>query len=87
MSAKSLVFLTTDYIDRTPAAVAKIRFVDGRLCWAANEEPEHCYYRVFRDGRQIASTVATALAVPDAKPEDVSHFAVKSVDKWGNVGE
>ena len=87
MSAKSLVFLTTDYIDRTPAAVAKIRVEDGRLCWAANEEPEHCYYRVFRDGRQIASTVATSLPVADTKPEDASHFAVKSVDKWGNVGE
>ena len=85
MSAKSLVFLTTDYIDRTPAAVANVRLENGRLAWAASEEPEHCYYRVFRDGRQIASTVAVSLAVPGMGPEDVKRFSVKSVDKWGNV--
>ena len=37
------------------------------------------------DGKQIASTVATSLPVPDAKPADAPRFSVKSVDKWGNV--
>ena len=51
----------TDYENRQPAAITKIRVVDGRVGWAANEEPEHRYYRVFKDGKQIASTVATSL--------------------------
>ena len=85
LPAKSITFLTTDYENRQPAAVTKIRIVDGKLGWAANEEPEHRYYRVFKDGKQVASTVATSLPVPDAKPADAPRFSVKSVDKWGNV--
>ena len=83
--ARSIVFLTTDYTDRVPAAISGLRIADGRLCWTATEEPEHCYYRVYRNGRQIASTVATSLPLPDAKSEEISQFEVKSVDKWGNV--
>ncbi len=83
--ARSLTFLTTDYMDRQPSAVTKIRIVNGRLGWAPCEDPEHVYYRVFKDGRQIASTVATSFPVPDAKSADASRFSVKSVDKWGNV--
>ena len=52
------------------------------------EEKEPCpvsSYRVFKDGKQIASTVATSLPVPDTQQEDVSLFEVKSVDKWGNM--
>ena len=85
LPAKSITFLTTDYENRVPAAVTKIRIVDGKLGWAANEEPEHRYYRVYKDGKQIASTIATSLPVPDAKPSDGHRFSVKSVDKWGNV--
>ena len=85
LPAKSITFLTTDYQDRQPAAVTKIRVVDGKLGWVANEEPEHRYYRVFKDGKQVASTVTTSLPVPDAKPADAPRFSVKSVDKWGNV--
>ena len=80
-----MTFLTTDYVDRQPSAVTKIRIVNGRLGWAECEDPEHVYYRVYRDGRQIASTVATSLPVPDAKSADAPRFSVKSVDKWGNV--
>ena len=79
--ARAMLFLTTDYRDRVPSAITKIRVINGRLGWAANEDQEHCYYRVYKDGRQIASTVATSLPV-DA---DASRYAVKSVDKWGNV--
>ena len=85
--SKGMVFITTDYIDRTPCAIADVRLVDGGLRWTASVEPEHCYYRVYRDGRQIASTVATSLPAPEAKPEDLRRFAVKGVDKWGNVGK
>ena len=104
LPAKSITFLTTDYQDRQPAAVTKIRIVDGKLGWAANEEPEHRYYRVYKDGKQIASTVATSLNLggsqlaatasdaincvpPGGGREKCAPpvFAVKSVDKWGNV--
>ena len=83
--ARSLTFLTTDYEDRVPAAITKIRIVDGTLGWAANEEPEHRYYRVFKDGKQIASTVSTSFPVPGGKADDVRSFSVKSVDKWNNM--
>ena len=59
--ARSLTFLTTDYVDRQPSAITKIRIVNGRLCWAPCADTEHVYYRVYKDGKQIASTVATSL--------------------------
>ena len=85
--ARSMTFLTTDYENHVPAAVTKIRIVNGRLGWAANEEPEHRYYRVYKDGKQIASTVATSLGVSDATSEDAPRFSVRSVDKWGDEGK
>ena len=87
LPAKSITFLTTDYEDRVPKSVEGLRVSDGRLFWTATDDPMHRYYRVFRDGRQIASTVATSLQATDAKQEDVSLFEVKSVDSWGNMGE
>ena len=84
LPAKSITFLTTDYEDRVPKSVEGVRIADGRLFWTATDDPVHRYYRVFKDGKQIASTVATSLPV---KVGDVSRFAVKSVDKWGNEGK
>ena len=81
MPAKSLVYLTTDYVDRVPSAVEDVEADDGRLTWDACEDPEHVYYRVYRNGRQIRSTVATSCAIDD---EDAD-YEVRSVDKWGNV--
>ena len=83
---KGMVFLTTNYEDRKPAAIADMRLADGVLGWTASNEPEHCYYRVYKDGEQIASTVATSLSVTEATQEDLRRFSVRSVDKWGNVG-
>ena len=83
--AKSMTCLTTDYEDRVPAAVVGVRVEGGCVRWTAAGDPLHRYYRVFKDGRQIASTVATSLPVPDAKPADAFRFSVKSVDKWGNT--
>ena len=85
--ARSMTFLTTDYEDRVPAEVVNVRIANGVLSWAASKEPEHCYYRVYRDGTQIASTVATSLPVPGVVEGDLKRFTVKSVDKWGNVGK
>ena len=92
--ARSLTFLTTDYVDRQPSAITQVRIVNGRLTWASCEDPEHVYYRVFKDGKQIASTVATSLDLGGsqlaATASDAMNcvppvFVVKSVDKWGNV--
>ena len=82
LPAKSMTFLTTDYADRTPPAVGGVELKDGVLSWTASADPAHVYYRVFRDGEQIASTVATWLDVKGAKGD----YAVRSVDRWGNVG-
>jgi hypothetical protein len=84
LPAKSITFLTTDYEDRVPAAVKGVKVADGRLTWEPVDDPDHCYYRVYANGRQIASTVATSLSV---NKDDVSSFTVKSVDKWGNEGK
>ena len=85
LPANSITFLTTDYQDRMPPVVTGIQLADGKLRWAAISDPLHRYYRVYKDGKQIASTVATSLPVPDAKLANTSCFSVKSVDKWGNV--
>ena len=83
LPAKSMTFLTTDYEDVLPAEVRNVRVVDGTLKWDASECPDHRYYRVYRDGKQIASTVATAYKVDSAQ----GTYAVKSVDKWLNEGK
>ncbi len=101
LPAKSITFLTTDYEDRVPPPVEGLRVADGKLAWTASDDPVHRYYRVFKDGRQIASTVATELPVDgterfqrafddtqDAcRPKAPSGFHVVSVDKWNNEGK
>ncbi|MBP5542740.1 MAG: hypothetical protein ILM98_01585 [Kiritimatiellae bacterium] len=82
LAAKSMVFLTTDYEDRTPAAVRDVRLDGGTLRWCTPDDPDHRYFRVFRDGEQIASTVADHLDVGE-----VGDFRVVSVDRWNNVGK
>jgi len=77
---RSLTFFTTDYVDRVPSEVPGVAVKNGRVSWSACEDPEHVYYRVYRDGRQIASTVATSRPA-----EGTGVYTVKSVDKWGNV--
>lgn len=85
--AASLTFLTTDYTERTPSAVGNLRIAGERLAWDACKDPEHVYYRVFKDGKQIASTVATSLELQDVKSGGADRYEVKSVDKWNNVKE
>ena len=82
LPAKSVTFLTTDYRDATPAKVTGVEIVDGTLRWRASASADHRYYRVYRDGAQVASTVATSCPVADVK----ATYAVRSVDRWGNVG-
>ena len=81
MPKNSMVFLTSDYEDREPSQVKKIKVSDGRLTWKAVADPEHRYYRVYYKGKQIASTVAENVKIKEGKASD---YQVKSVDKWGN---
>ena len=81
MAHDSLVILTTDYKDVVPAAVKEMAHKDGVLSWKASESPDHRYYRVYCNGKQIASTVATKLATASK-----GDYEVHSVDKWLNEG-
>ncbi len=78
---KSFVILTTDYVDRVPSKVTGVRVNKNTLTWNASPDSEHCYYRVFADEKQIASTVAHYTEIADK----TAKYEVKSVDKWGNV--
>jgi hypothetical protein len=82
----SLVVYTTDYDDRVPAEVKKVR-VESKggkriVRWAPATDKDHCYYRVFSGKKQVGSTVATSLALPKKAAGKVT---VKAVDTSGNV--
>jgi len=83
LPARSMVFVTTDYVDRTPSKITGVKLNGNRLEWKASADPEHRYYRVFKDGKQIASTVATFLTLKESSGK----YTVVSVDAWGNHGE
>ena len=83
LPAKSMTFLTTDYEDVVPAPVEGVQVLGNRLAWEPSADVHHRYYRVYRDGQQIASTVATSLPLADAR----GVYTVKSVDKWNNLGK
>ncbi len=78
--ARSMIFLTTDYVDRIPSAIKNVSYKDKVLSWDRCDDVEHVYYRVYKDGEQIASTVAERLEV-----EDDANYTVRSVDKYGNL--
>ena len=78
---KGMAFVTTDYVERVPPPVVGVKVADGRLTWTPTDDPHHCYYRIYANGRQIASTVATSRTVDDM----TAAYEVKSVDRWGNV--
>ncbi len=79
LPALSMVFLSTDYVERTPSPIANIKNKGGKLTWDKVSDTEHCYYRIFKDKIQIASTVATHINVCDD-----GVYEVFSVDKHGN---
>lgn len=82
MPAHSMTILTTDYIQRTPEKVENIKICDNKIWWNSSNDKHHAYYRVYEDGRQIASTVAEYINT-DVKPN--SKYTVKSVDEFGNI--
>lgn len=92
LQPKSVTFLTTDYVERTPGKIKNVRLEGDTLRWDACPEPEHCYYRVFAGKgprfkpayeNQIASTVSQSLKISDPS----LCYKVISVDKYGNPGK
>ncbi len=79
--ARSLTFFTTDYTDRVPSPVTGVEVKTGCVIWNACTDAEHVYYRVYKNGKQIASTVATSHPITGE-----GEYRVSSVDRWGNEG-
>ncbi len=78
----SVTFFTTDYKEKQKTVFAKgVRKKGDTLIWNAVKDENHCYYRVYADEKQIASTVACRLPIADKG----KRYKVVSVDKWGNV--
>ena len=84
LPAKSMVFLTSDYSDLVPSPVTGLRLEKGALAWDFSPDADHRFYRVYRDGRQIASTAATRFSRGIGASDDVSRYRVTSVNRWGN---
>ncbi len=85
---ESVLVVTDDYLVKTsPVTAEPAALENGRLSWRPVSDPNHCYYRVYFDGSQIASTVGTSLMLDGRAPEDasLSRFSVRSVDRSGNV--
>ena len=89
--ARSMLMLTTDYLDNKPEKIDGIIEENGVVSWKAATDKNHCYYRVFygEDGgftpnvkNQVASTVATSYTPQNNK---IGVYKIKSVDKWGNM--
>jgi len=82
LKGTSVTFFTTDYQEKAAAVEADgLKAEEGKLTWNAVSDPNHCYYRIFADGKQIASTVACDLPIQDEN----ATYQVLSVDQWGNV--
>lgn len=82
LKGTSVTFFTTDYEEKiAPVAAQNVVAAEGKLTWDAVEDPNHCYYRIFAEGKQIASTVACDLPIED----ESASYQVLSVDQWGNV--
>jgi len=79
LDAKSVTFMTSDYVDRNPSVIKGVRYDKGRLLWDKCGDAEHSYYRVYCDGEQIASTVAEYTYT-----QKNGEFSVCSVDRYGN---
>lgn len=78
----SMIVLTTDYEESMPKPVEGIVLKDKKLTWSETDDENHRYYRVYEDGKQIASTVATYLERKNFDPN--KKYEVFSVNKWGN---
>lgn len=82
LKPESVTYFTTDYIEKAaPVRAENVRVEGDKLVWDAVSDPNHCYYRVFANGEQIASTAAAYIHSPDPDTE----YTVLSVDRSGNM--
>ncbi len=94
----SLTVYTGFYHDDPPAAVEhlkaeRVRYVpEGqepmdaqRLTWNASASSDVIYYRIFYDGRRIASTVSTSYVDGDVRRSAGHKYTVIAVDSSGNA--
>ncbi len=80
LKPESVCVLTDDYLVKTAPVEAEITGLeDGILRWNPVADPTHCYYRVYADGIQVASTVAC-----ECDAEENKKYRVLSVDRSGN---
>lgn len=78
----SMIILTTDYMERKSNAVEHVSVSDRGIHWDMSDDEYHAYYRVFEDGKQIASTAAEYVAYA---VKEGAQYTVKSVDRFGNL--
>ena len=84
----SLTVYTTDYDEAPPAPVKGVKVertpeAKTVIRWQANKEPDLCYYRVFRNGTRIGSTVAVQFTDPTGEAN--AKYTVVAVDSSGNA--
>ena len=60
-----------------------LRIAGRVLAWEPSEEPEHRYYRVYKDGKQIVSTVATSLDLGGSQLAATASDAINCVPPGG----
>lgn|GEM_PF-2506149 len=77
-----VVVYTTEYDETAPGAVGGLQYANKKLTWSASPEEDFAYYRIYKDGVQIASTIAAHYRVTGAG----SQYAVSAVDRYGNEG-
>jgi hypothetical protein len=86
LGANCLVVYTTRYVERVPPAVKMgVALTSGpglTITWRATEDLDQCYYRVYRGGAQIGSTLATSFSDEESGPSTA--YRVAAVDRWGN---
>lgn len=82
----SLTVLSTDYSLREEIPVLEVRREGELLLWQTIDDPEHCYYRVYRGStpdfvpskeNQIASTVAETLDLSARYADDAAIRRIK----------
>lgn len=99
LTPNTLTVYTTAYDDRVPEPVRGLKVThdasgQAMLAWEASDEPDICYYRVYRSAHapveptvanQIASTIATHFTDSTAAGTDYA-YRVVAVNQSGNAG-
>ena len=82
ISPRTLTYSTTYYVERIPSEIKGVSLSNGRLSWTVSGDAEHVYYRVYKNGCQTRSTVATSFVVDETD----ARYEVWDVDKLENIG-